>query len=110
MVAVDTALGAPLLDRGPPPAGGDHNTRSVARARLRRDVAVHSIPDLRVVGGSAADGPLQRVNSGGRSGNPASSRYDDGIAVRREWGSLTLPLYEAGRAGHYSRLLTLAPG
>lgn len=97
------------LDRGPYPAGGNHNTLNVAGAMLGRDFDVHSIPAMRMVVDFAAAEPLQLVNSGGQSGNPASPHYDDGIAVWRQWGNRTLPFSEAGRAAHYSQRLTLRP-
>ncbi len=97
------------LNRGPYPAGGNHNTLNVAGAMIGRDFDVHSIPAMRMVVDFAADEPLQLVNSGGQSGNPASPHYDDGIDVWLGWGNRTLPFSEAGRAAHYAQRLTLTP-
>ena len=64
---------------------------------------------MRMVVDFAADEPLQLVNSGGQSGNPASPHYDDGINVWLGWGNRTLPFSDSGRAAHYAQRLTLRP-
>ena len=97
------------LNRGPYPAGGNHNTLNVSGNLIGRDFDVHSIPAMRMVVDFAADEPLQLVNSGGQSGNPASPHYDDGIDVWLGWGNRTLPFSDAGRAAHYTARLTLMP-
>ncbi|WP_162925903.1 penicillin acylase family protein [Isoalcanivorax indicus] len=97
------------LNRGPYPAGGNHNTLNVAGYPLGRDFAVHSIPAMRMVVDFAAEEPLQLVNSGGQSGNPASPHYDDGIEVWLGWQNRTLPFGRDAVQAHYNRLLVLRP-
>lgn len=97
------------LNRGPYPAGGNHNTLNVAGYPLGRDFGVHSIPAMRMVVDFAAEEPLQLVNSGGQSGNPASPHYDDGIEVWLGWENRTLPFGQEAVEAHYHRLLWLHP-
>ncbi|MCH8544791.1 MAG: penicillin acylase family protein [Alcanivorax sp.] len=97
------------LDRGPYPAGGNHNTLNVAGSALGQDFDVHSIPAMRMVVDFGAEEPLQLVNSGGQSGNPASPHYDDGIDVWLGWGNRTLPFDPVRARAHYHRVLTLQP-
>lgn len=80
-----TAL-ARYTDRGPYPAPGSNNTVNVAGYTVGQDYKVWNIPAMRLVVDFGLIEPLHIINSGGQSGNPASSHYDDGI-----------PLYLSGR-------------
>lgn len=98
------------LDRGPYPAGGDHNTLNVAGHGVGEGYDVHVVPAMRLVVDFSAAEPLSLVIAGGQSDNPASPHYDDGIALWLSGGNRVLPFNDAAaRAAHFSRQLLLEP-
>lgn len=68
------------LDRGPYPAGGDHDTLNVAAYHWgAANADTWLIPAMRIVVDFSRDEPMLGLNSSGQSGNPASAHYADGI-------------------------------
>lgn len=73
---------SPYLDRGPYPAGGDHNTLNVSGSTVGRgEFAVETVPAMRLVVDFAQREPVQLVIAGGQSDDPASAHYADGIPL-----------------------------
>ena len=99
------------LDRGPYPAGGDHNTLNVSAYRWGQDFDTWLIPAMRMVVDFGREEPLIGVNSSGQSGNPASAHYADGIEAWRKGQYMSFPFQSKNLDKAYgSKRLLLTPG
>ncbi|NOY70335.1 MAG: penicillin acylase family protein [Deltaproteobacteria bacterium] len=96
-------------DRGPYPAGGDFDTVNVAGFHKTTDFDVWLIPAMRMIVDFSRKEPLFLVNSGGQSANPASSHYDDGIAVWLSAKNRQMPFTDTGISSHYKQVMLLKP-
>lgn len=101
---------APWLDRGPYPAGGDHNTLNVAGHPVGLGYDVEVVPAMRLVVDFSQAEPLSLVIAGGQSDNPASPHYADGIALWLSTRNRGMPFNdEAARHAHFGSEFVLAP-
>lgn len=96
-------------DRGPYPAGGDHNTLDVAGFNKGENFDVWLIPAMRMVVDFGLDEPLFLTICGGQSGNPASSHYDDGIPVWLKGETRQMAFRDENIEKQYDRVLVLKP-
>lgn len=98
------------LDRGPYPAGGDHNTLNVAGYAVGLGHDVDVVPAMRLVVDFGDPEPVSLVLAGGQSDNPASPHYADGIATWLSGGNRVLPFNdEAARHAHFTDEFVLEP-
>lgn len=98
------------LDRGPFPAGGDHNTLNVAGFEVGRSLDVKTVPAMRLVVDFSQAEPLSLVIAGGQSGNPSSPHYADGIPLYLSTQGRPQPFNDrAAMHAHFARVKTLVP-
>ncbi|WP_339514802.1 penicillin acylase family protein [Pseudomonas sp. RL_15y_Pfl2_60] len=99
------------LDRGPYPAGGDHNTLNVSAYHWGQDFDTWLIPAMRIAVDFGLDEPFYGVNSSGQSGNPASDHYADGIDAWLKGQYMSFPFKSQNIDKVYgSKRLLLTPG
>lgn len=80
------------LDRGPYPAGGDHNTLNVSAYHWGKNFDTWLIPAMRIIVDFNREEPMIGLNSSGQSGNPASPHYADGIDAWLKGQYMSFPL------------------
>lgn len=107
--AVDRLAG--YTDRGPFPAGGDHNTLNVSGSRVGSgNFAVETVPAMRMVVDFSKDEPVQLVIAGGQSDDPASPHYADGIPLYLSMKNRAMPFNDAAaRHAQFRDELVLLP-
>ena len=98
-----------FLDRGPYPAGGNHNTLNQASYAIGEDFKVWIVPASRMVVDFTRDEPMWVMNSGGQSGNPASSHYADGIQLWLSSENRPMPFRSQNIETQYTNMLRLTP-
>lgn len=98
-----------FLDRGPYPAGGNHNTLNQASYAIGEDFKVWIVPASRMVVDFTRDEPMWIMNSGGQSGNPASSHYADGIQPWLSSENRSMPFRSHNIEPQYTNTLRLTP-
>ncbi|MCI1280129.1 MAG: penicillin acylase family protein [Nitrospira sp.] len=96
-----------FLDRGPYPAGGNHNTLNQASYAIGEDFKVWIVPASRMVVDFTRDEPMWVMNSGGQSGNPASSHYADGIQPWLSSENRPMPFRSQNIETQYTNMLRL---
>jgi len=105
------SLLAPYLDRGPFPAGGDHNTLNVSGSFVGSGhFAVDTVPAMRLVVDFSLAEPVHLVIAGGQSDDPASAHYADGIPLYLSLQNRVMAFNNAvARAQQYKDVLVLEP-
>lgn len=105
------ALGG-YLNRGPYPAGGDHDTLNASAYHWGgSDFDTWLIPAMRIVVDFGQAEPMIGLNSTGQSGNPASPHYADGIDAWLKARYVTFPMQPQNFDKAYGTdRLTLVPG
>ncbi|MBD1598708.1 penicillin acylase family protein [Pseudomonas typographi] len=100
------------LDRGPYPAGGDHDTLNAAAYHWGgSDFETWLAPAMRIVVDFGQAEPMIGQNSTGQSGNPASPHYADGIDAWLKGRYVTFPMQPQNFDKAYgTQRLTLVPG
>lgn len=99
------------LDRGPYPAGGDHNTLNVAGYPLGLGHDVGIVPAMRLIVDFGDPEPVSLIIAGGQSDNPASPHYGDGIAPWLSGEVRVMPFHDpAARASHFRDERVFVPG
>lgn len=98
------------LDRGPYPAGGDHDTLNASAYRWGESFDTWLIPAMRIIVDFGRDEPLVGLNSSGQSGNPASPHYADGIDAWMKGQYMSFPFKPGNQERIYgSKRLLLMP-
>lgn len=96
-------------DRGPYPAGGSYNTLNVAGNLKGENFKVWLVPAMRMIVDFGLEEPMLLTSSGGQSGNPASSHYDDAIPVWLKGEARSMPFKDENIKTQYTRTYILKP-